>query len=375
MIAGALSIARLPVAQYPAIAPPAISVTAVYPGASARTLEETVTQVIEQRMSGLDGLRYISSSSDATGTAAIELTFEPGTNPDIAQVQVQNKLQLAMPQLPQEVQRQGVRVAKSQPQLPDDRLLRIDRRQHEAQRHLGLRCVEPAGAAEPHLRRRRRPGLRHAVRDADLAQPRQAQRVPADAARRQRRDPGPERADLGRTVRRRPLGQRAAAQRDDHRADPPADARGVREHPAARHDDWLAGAPPRRRPRRAHRRELRGRELLQRQPDVGRWASASRSAPTRSTPRTRCARASRSCRRRSRPGLEIRYPVDTTPFVRDLDRGGRDHAVRGDRPGLPGHAALPPELPRDADPDARRAGRAARHLRRARGCSATASTR
>jgi len=113
MIAGGLSILRLPVSQYPAIAPPAISVTASYPGASARTLEETVTQVIEQRMTGLDGMRYISSSSDATGTASVELTFEPGTNPDVAQVQVQNKLQLAMPQLPQEVQRQGVRVAKS----------------------------------------------------------------------------------------------------------------------------------------------------------------------------------------------------------------------------------------------------------------------
>jgi hydrophobe/amphiphile efflux-1 (HAE1) family protein len=113
MLAGAISIFRLPVAQYPAIAPPAISVNATYPGASARTLEDTVTQVIEQRMTGLDGLRYIYSSSDNTGTASIELTFEPGTNPDIAQVQVQNKLQLAMPQLPQEVQRQGVRVAKS----------------------------------------------------------------------------------------------------------------------------------------------------------------------------------------------------------------------------------------------------------------------
>src|SRR6476469_7175115 len=113
MIAGGISILRLPVSQYPAIAPPAITVSATYPGASARTLEETVTQVIEQRMNGLDGLRYISSSSDSSGTASIELTFEPGTDPDIAQVQVQNKLQLAMPQLPQEVQRQGVRVAKS----------------------------------------------------------------------------------------------------------------------------------------------------------------------------------------------------------------------------------------------------------------------
>ncbi len=113
MIFGVLSILRLPVSQYPAVAPPAISVSATYPGASARTLEETVTQVIEQRMTGLDGLRYISASSDSTGFATIELTFEPGTDPDIAQVQVQNKLQLAMPQLPQEVQRQGVRVAKS----------------------------------------------------------------------------------------------------------------------------------------------------------------------------------------------------------------------------------------------------------------------
>ncbi len=113
MLAGVLSVFSLPVAQYPAVAPPAISVGATYPGASAKTLEDTVTQVIEQKMSGLDGLRFIASSSDGTGSTSITLTFEPGTDPDIAQVQVQNKLQLAMPQLPQEVQRQGVRVAKS----------------------------------------------------------------------------------------------------------------------------------------------------------------------------------------------------------------------------------------------------------------------
>ena len=113
MMAGMLSIFALPVAQYPTIAPPTISVGASYPGASAKTLEDTVTQVIEQKMSGLDGLRFISSASESTGSASVTLTFEPGTDPDIAQVQVQNKLQLAMPQLPQEVQRQGVRVAKS----------------------------------------------------------------------------------------------------------------------------------------------------------------------------------------------------------------------------------------------------------------------
>ena len=113
MLAGALSVLSLPIAQYPAIAPPTIGISATYPGASAKTLEDTVTQVIEQKLSGLDGLRFVSSASDSTGTAAITVTFEPGTDPDIAQVQVQNKLQLAMPQLPQEVQRQGVRVAKS----------------------------------------------------------------------------------------------------------------------------------------------------------------------------------------------------------------------------------------------------------------------
>jgi HAE1 family hydrophobic/amphiphilic exporter-1/multidrug efflux pump len=113
MMAGAISILQLPVAQYPAIAPPQISVNATYPGASAKTLEDTVTQVIEQRMNGLDHLRYIASSSDDAGNAQVALTFEAGTDPDIAQVQVQNKLQLAMPQLPQEVQRQGVRVVKS----------------------------------------------------------------------------------------------------------------------------------------------------------------------------------------------------------------------------------------------------------------------
>jgi hydrophobe/amphiphile efflux-1 (HAE1) family protein len=113
MLAGGLSIFRLPVSQYPAIAPLAVSITTSYPGASAKTLEDTVTQVIEQRMNGLDNLRYMASSSDSAGNAQVTLTFDAGTDPDIAQVQVQNKLALAIPQLPQDVQRQGVKVAKS----------------------------------------------------------------------------------------------------------------------------------------------------------------------------------------------------------------------------------------------------------------------
>ncbi|MDN0082282.1 efflux RND transporter permease subunit [Crenobacter sp. SG2305] len=113
MLAGALSIFSLPVSQYPAIAPPSVSITATYPGASAKTLEDTVTQVIEQQMNGIDNLMYMASTSDSSGAATITLTFKAGTSPDIAQVQVQNKLQLATPLLPQEVQQQGIRVAKA----------------------------------------------------------------------------------------------------------------------------------------------------------------------------------------------------------------------------------------------------------------------
>jgi multidrug efflux pump len=113
MLAGGLAITRLPISMYPNIAPPAVTINATYPGASARVVEDSVTQIIEQNMKGLDGLIYMSATSEATGRATITLTFESGTDPDIAQVQVQNKLQLAMPLLPQEVQRQGVNVSKS----------------------------------------------------------------------------------------------------------------------------------------------------------------------------------------------------------------------------------------------------------------------
>src|ERR1700724_2428854 len=113
MLMGALAITTLPIAQYPSIAPPGISIQVTYPGASADTVQSTVTQVIEQQMSGVDHLLYFSSESDATGSMTITLYFEQGTNPDIAQVQVQNKLQLATPLLPLEVQQEGLRVAKA----------------------------------------------------------------------------------------------------------------------------------------------------------------------------------------------------------------------------------------------------------------------
>jgi hydrophobe/amphiphile efflux-1 (HAE1) family protein len=115
MLGGGLSIFKLPVEQFPPIAPPSVQINANYAGASASTMQNTVVQVIEQQMSGIDKLMYMASTSDDSGRSTTTLTFETGADPDIAQVQVQNKLQLAIPQLPTQVQQSGVRVTKSSP--------------------------------------------------------------------------------------------------------------------------------------------------------------------------------------------------------------------------------------------------------------------
>jgi multidrug efflux pump len=114
MLAGTAAITSLPVAQYPDVAPPTVAISATYTGASAETVENSVTQIIEQQLTGLDGLLYFSSSSSSDGRASIQVTFDQGTNPDTAQVQVQNKVQQALPRLPSSVQQQGVTVVKSQ---------------------------------------------------------------------------------------------------------------------------------------------------------------------------------------------------------------------------------------------------------------------
>jgi len=113
MLAGALAIYSLPISQYPPIAPPSIYIQTFYPGASAETVENSVTQIIEQKMTGLDKMLYLSATSDSAGGSRIELTFAPGTDPDLAWSKVQNKLQLAMASLPEVVQRQGITVGKA----------------------------------------------------------------------------------------------------------------------------------------------------------------------------------------------------------------------------------------------------------------------
>src|SRR5215217_6502764 len=115
MLAGIGAIRALPVEQYPDIAPPQVNIRASYPGANAATLENSVTQVIEQQLTGIDGLLYFSSTSSSRGQVNISATFEKGTDADIAQVQVQNKVQQALSRLPQQVQQQGLRVTKSNP--------------------------------------------------------------------------------------------------------------------------------------------------------------------------------------------------------------------------------------------------------------------
>ncbi len=113
MTAGAMAIYNLPISQYPPIAPPSIAISASYPGASAETVENSVTQIIEQKMAGFDKMLYMSATSDSAGQSRLELTFEPGTDPDLAWAEVQNKLQLAMSSLPEVVTSQGVQVSKS----------------------------------------------------------------------------------------------------------------------------------------------------------------------------------------------------------------------------------------------------------------------
>lgn len=114
MLAGIIGIKTLPISQYPDVAPPSIRISASYTGANAETLENSVTQILEQQLTGIDGLLYFSSSSSSSGSVSISATFEQGTDPDTAQVQVQNKVQQALSRLPSEVQQQGVTVTKSQ---------------------------------------------------------------------------------------------------------------------------------------------------------------------------------------------------------------------------------------------------------------------
>jgi len=160
MLLGGIEVFLLPVAQFPSIAAPQISITVTYPGASAQTVTDTVVRPILQQMSGLDGLEYVSSSAQSDGTMEIDLTFIQGTDPNIAQVQVQNKLSLAEANLPPQVTQQGIKVEKSGQELHAGHQLPIGRRQHVGRRHRRLRRIKDSGPAVPHSGCRRCDPLR-----------------------------------------------------------------------------------------------------------------------------------------------------------------------------------------------------------------------
>ncbi len=178
MVLGGLAIYSLPISQYPPIAPPSIAITAFYPGASAETVENSVTQIIEQKMTGFDNMLYMSATSDSSGSSRIELTFAPGTDPDLAWGQVQNKLQLALASLPDVVQQTGVTVSKS----TRNYLLIVGLVSEDgsmSQDDLMDYCpIQPREGAFAGSGGRRGAGLRQPVRHAHLAEPRQADQLP-----------------------------------------------------------------------------------------------------------------------------------------------------------------------------------------------------
>ena len=243
VILGAVSFGRLPVAQYPEIAPPVINVTGQYPGASAEVVAATVVTPLEQQINGVENMLYISSNATGDGRFTIAVTFELGTNLDIAQVQVQNRVAIAQPRLPSDVRNIGVTVAKASPDLMMVVHLYSPDKSRDTlfiSNYANIRVID---VLEPHQRRR----LDHRVRrprlfDARLARPRSPAVARAHGGRCRRRLAGAERA--GRLGRAQPAARRPAARLPGGRADagPARRSRPVRRHPGQA-DRRRRGAP------------------------------------------------------------------------------------------------------------------------------------
>ena len=215
-------------------------------------------------MTGIDNLDYMTSTSTSTGSSQITLTFTNAANPDTAQVQVQNKLQLVTSTLPQSVQKYGDFRHEVLDRIPDGGRLRLDRRQTELHRSRRLRQQHAERHAQAPGRRRRHAVAWLRLRHADLARSRQAGQIRADARRRRHRDRGPEHADLRRSARRPAGPQGSAAHGDRHRAQPPPDRRAIPQHHSHERHRRLAGPAERRRHGRARRRKLHHDVSLQR---------------------------------------------------------------------------------------------------------------
>ena len=282
-IAGALALLQIPVAQFPDIVPPQVTVTGVFPGASAEVVESSVAQPLEAQVVGVDKMLYMKSTSGNDGSYTLTVSFALGTNPDINTVNVNNRVQTALSQLPTEVQAQGLDGAEEV--LGDPAVHRALQRTMASR----IRCSSPTTPSSTcSTRFRARPGVGQAslfaqaeLLDADLVRYAAAHQPQSGALRRHRRDPRPERAGAGRP-HRRPADQRRAAvpvQRAD--AGQADHAGAVRQHRAAGQSGRLGAADQRRRPRRDRRAEPRQRVADRRPAPACRSASISRPAPMR----------------------------------------------------------------------------------------------
>jgi hypothetical protein len=242
MLGGVLALNTLSISQYPEIAPPTIQISASYPGADAQTVENSVTKIIEQGMTGLDNLDYMTATSTSTGQAEITLTFTNKANPDTAQMQVQNKLQLVTALLPSMVQSTGLTVTKSSSDFPmvigfvstDGRMTEADLSDYvKSALNDTLKRVEGVGNTQLF-------GCR--LCHADLARPGQARQICPDASRCGGRDPIPEYASLRGSTRWPARTDRAAAQRHGYGAKSSANAGAVSQYYPQEYRRRLAGA-------------------------------------------------------------------------------------------------------------------------------------
>ena len=360
MVMGGVAITQLPIAQYPTVAPPSIVISAAYPGASAQTLEDTVISVIEREMNGSPGLIYMESTSQANGTGSITLTFETGTNPDLAQVDVQNRLARATPRLPAAVTQQGVRVDKARANFLLFTILSSDDPKWDpiALGDYASRTVLPE------IQRIK------GVGQAQLFGTERAMRIWIDPAKLVGFNLSP--ADVNTAIRSQNA-QVASGTIGDlplrpaRRSPPPSSSPASSPRPSSSATSSCAPirrldrAPERRRPHRTRRPDLR---------HVG--------APERQAGH-RYRRAALAHRQRAGNGQAVRQRMDGTVEVfparremrrpvrqlevrRHLDRASGAYPDRGDPAGVRRDVPVPAELPLHDHPDHRGAGRAARFL-------------
>ena len=374
---GMLAILRLPVSEYPEVAPPQIVVRAQFPGANPRVISETVATPLEEQINGVENLLYFDSQASADGSLTLTVTFKIGTNPEVAETAVQNRINRALPRVARHRPPDRRDDREVEPEPDDGGSPRQPRQQPRRALPAQLRPAQRPRRAAAHSRH----GLGDPVRrrrlcDARLARPGQARRAQHHHRRGDRRDPRAERAGRRRHGRRAALAQ---GHRVPARGQHPGPARqrgGVRRHHRPhRARDRRPDPHPRPRPGRALVGHVFAAQPAQQQGGGGDRRSSRRRDRTRSRSRTTCARKMERLKPDFPQGMDYDIVYDPTRFVQtSIEKVVRD-AVRGGAAGGAGRHHLPADLARLDHPAAGGAGVDRRHLRRSCSCSATRSTR